>query len=189
MKDIRFEVIEGDNIDVCRDLCNELMAFQKSKATINPELFDMMNFDTRMKVSFQGAYKRQVIVAMDGDKAIGYVFSTIDDVPLEARGVFPAWVPKNDGAIGFYPEWVELPQKIGCLSNIYIREEYKGQGVGTKLCDMAVEWLGSFSESKLSFVFISNGNHKALDFYKNKGFTYSHQVFGGFIEACFMKFE
>ncbi len=188
MSDIKFEIINDGNIEVCRDLCNELMAFQKSKATISPELFDMMNFDTRMKVSFNGAFRSQVIVAKDGDEVIGYVFSTIDDVPVEARGAFPAWAPKSEGAIGFYPDWVELPQKIGCLSNIYIREEYKGKGIGTKLCDMAVEWLGSFSDSKLTFVFISNGNNKALDFYKSKGFTYSHKVFGGFIEACFIKF-
>ena len=45
---IHYEVISEDNIICFKDLCNELMAYQKSKANIHPELFDSMRFETRM---------------------------------------------------------------------------------------------------------------------------------------------
>lgn len=45
---LNYEILPDDKIGYCRDICNELMAFQKSKSTIRPELFDSMNFETRM---------------------------------------------------------------------------------------------------------------------------------------------
>ncbi len=189
MENITIEVLNEDEIETCRDLCNELMAFQKSKAILSPKSFDEMNFDTRMKRSYEGALHKQVVVVKDKGVAVGYVFSTIDMVDESARNAFPGWAPKGDGncqTIGFYPNWVKLPQKIGCLSNLYLREPYKGLGLGGKLTDIAMKWLASFSDCTLSFVFISNGNDKALEFYKQKGFVYSHEVFNGFIKAAYI---
>ena len=54
--ELTYEVISDETIDCCRDLCNELMVFQKSKARIKPELFDSMNFETRMIPSIKMAY-------------------------------------------------------------------------------------------------------------------------------------
>lgn len=68
------EIIKNDDIGLCRDLCNELMAFQKSKAVIAPESFDNMNFDTRMLKSYENALEKQVILAKDKDVPVGYVF-------------------------------------------------------------------------------------------------------------------
>jgi Acetyltransferases len=187
MANITYELITDGNIEICRDLCNALMAFQKEQATIGKEAFDMMNFDTRMKVSYAGALRAHVVVAKDGDKAVGYIFSTIDETPEEARGYFPPWAPKGEGFIGFYPEWLELPQNTGCLSNLYVLPEYKGMGIGKKLTEMAVEWLESFDDVDISFVYISNGNDNAEEFYKKFGFTYCHDVYGGFIRAAYKK--
>ena len=41
--ELQYEVIPEAQAELCRDLCNELMAFQKSKASIAPERFDSMN--------------------------------------------------------------------------------------------------------------------------------------------------
>lgn len=41
---IQYEVISEDNVSCLKDLVNELMAYQKSKATIHPKFFDNMNF-------------------------------------------------------------------------------------------------------------------------------------------------
>lgn len=49
MENITIEVVKYWSIEKCRELCNELMEFQKSKATINPERFDTMSIETRMK--------------------------------------------------------------------------------------------------------------------------------------------
>ena len=186
-ENLTFEILNDESLDQCRDLCNELMVFQKSKAHILPELFDFMNFETRMKPSYKEALEKQVVVAKDSGVPIGYVFSTINLVEEKDRIGLPDWAPKTENQTGFYPDWVKLPQKIGCLSNLYLRDEYKNMGLGSKLTNMAMDWLCGFPDSNLAFVYISNGNDYAYNFYLNKGFTYSHELFGGFIKAAYRK--
>ena len=185
MQNITIETLNNGDIEQCRDLCNELMAFQKSKAHIHAEWFDLMNFDTRMKKSCEEALRHQVIVAKDHGVPIGYIFSTIDPIEPADRNACPDWAVTDEKSLGFYPEWVSLPQEIGCLSNLYLRDKYRGSGIGTKLFDKAMEWLESFSGVDLIFVYISNGNDAALQFYLNHGFAFSHDVFGGFIQAAY----
>ena len=185
MKNIVFEEVSSENIELCRDLCNELMLFQKEKAIYHKENFDTMNFDTRMKLSFNNALEKQVIIAKSDNEPVGYIFSTIDEIKPEERNYFPDWAPKEKNSIGFYPEWVELPQKIGCLNNLYIKEKHRGLKIGDTLFEKSIEWFQSFKYLKLLFVYISNGNKEALDFYLNRGFTYSHDVFGKFITAAY----
>lgn len=186
-KNITIEVVQDGNIEQCRELCNELMAFQKAQATIAPEKFDGMNFDTRMKKSYENALDRQLIVVKDDGIPVGYVFSTIDLIPESSKTSFPDWAPTEGlkRVQGFYPDWVELPQKIGCLNNLYIRDEYREMKLGSKLFALSLEWLESFADVDLIFVFVSNGNDPALHFYLNRGFAYSHDVFGGFIKAVY----
>ena len=188
MSAITIETLTGEQIDQCRDLCNELMAFQKSKAVLAPDAFDGMSFDTRMKKSYENALASQVIVAKDDGTPIGYVFSTIE-ATAGMKGAVPAWAPVKPGekVLGFLPEWEQLPEKVGILSNLYIRDAYRGSGLGSRLCDLSMDWLESFPDVDLSLVFISNGNNAALDFYLRHGFTYSHEVFGGFIKAAYKR--
>ena len=185
MPNITFEVLSGDAIEQCRELCNELMAFQKSKATRCPENFNSMNFDTRMKKSHECALESQTVVVKDNGVPVGYVFSTIDLVDAGDKAAFPDWAPASENSLGFYPDWVKVPQKIGCLSNLYLRDQYRSMGLGSKLFQMTMEWLESFADVNLIFVYISNGNEDALQFYLNHGFTFSHNVFGGFITAAY----
>lgn len=185
MGNITLETIKDGNIEECRTLCNELMAFQKSKATIHPEMFDYMNFDTRMKKSYDGALETQVVVVKDDSVPVGYIFSTIDEVGPEAKEVFPDWAPKTETTTGFYPDWLELPKKIGCLSNLYLRDEYRGMHLGSQLFNIAMDWLESFEDVDLTFVYISNGNDTAMKFYLDNGFNYSHEVYNGFIKAAY----
>jgi len=74
---ITYGTIPDERIECCRDLCNELMVFQKSKAYIKPELFDSMNFDTRLIPSVQSALANHVVVVKDNDKIVGYVYSNV----------------------------------------------------------------------------------------------------------------
>jgi len=186
MENITIEIIEDGNIEQCRDLCNELMAFQKSMAILFPEKFDLMNFDTRMKKSYENSLDSQVIVVKDKGVPVGYIFSTIDTITGEKRSI-PNWAPKVEGVeqLGFYPSWDEFPEKVGCLSNLYLRDEYRSLGLGSKIFNMAMEWLESFEDVNITFVYISNGNDKALSFYLKNGFIFSHDVFGGFIKAAY----
>ena len=184
MGNVVVEVVKDGNIEQCRELCNELMAFQKMKAVIAPESFDGMNFDTRMKKSYEGAIASQVIVAKDGGVPIGYCFSVIQEVE-GVDGPYPSWAPASGGGEyrGFYPDGKDLPSKVGCLNNIYFRSEYRGMGLGAKMLGMAMDWFGGFPGINLVFVYISNGNSEAYDFYIKHGFVFSHDVFGGFIKA------
>jgi GNAT superfamily N-acetyltransferase len=184
--EVTFEIIDDGDIEQCRNLCNELMAFQKSKAKRAPDAFDHMNFDTRMKKSYEEAFRKQVIVAKHNDVLIGYVFSTIDKMEAQRDNSIPLWAPVSEGETvqGFFPEGLK-PQKIGIVSNLYFRQEYRGIGLGKKLLTMAMEWLESFDDVNLIFVYVSNGNDTALDFYLSNGFTFSHDVFGGFIHAAY----
>jgi hypothetical protein len=50
---------------------------------------------------------------------------------------------------------------------------------------MSMEWLESFKDVDLVFIYVSNGNDAALHFYLSRGFTFSHDVFGGFIKAVY----
>lgn len=184
---IIFEVVSDGNVEQCRDLCNELMAFQKAQATIAPEIFDGMKFETRLLSTFINSPVNQLIVAKEGDTPIAYIFSTIENVADGDKSAIPEWAPVKEGekALGFYPPWDNFPTKVGCLNHLYIRDGYRGCGLGRKLLEQAMAWLTSFVDVNLTFVYISNGNHAALDFYLKHGFTFSHDVFGGFIQAAY----
>lgn len=69
---------------------------------------------------------------------------------------------------------------VGCLSQFYIKEEYRRYGIGSKLFDMSMQWLNQFEDIEDYFIFVSNGND-ALEFYKRKGFIVSHDILDGFI--------
>ena len=183
MGTITYEEIQGKDIEQCRELCNELMAFQKSQAYKDVECFDYMNFDTRMKASFEGADRAQIVVMKDDGVPVGYIFSTIDMTPEAARTYRPEWAPK--GGLGFFPEWQKLDIFIGCLSNLYIREKYRGTGASKILFEKAMNWLESFDDCDVTYVYISNGNDNAYNFYMKHGFTPTHDMFDGFIKAAY----
>lgn len=94
------------------------MEFQKSQATIAPEKFDAMNFDTRMKKSYESALESQVIVVKDNGNPVGYVFSSIENIE-NSKSSYPKWAPIDniESSMGFYPAWDDMPTKMGCLNN------------------------------------------------------------------------
>ncbi|MGG1675218.1 GNAT family N-acetyltransferase [Neobacillus sp. NRS-1170] len=167
---LTYDVIAEEEIEYCRDLCNELMTFQKSKAYIKPELFDTMSFETRMIPSIKSALHNYIVVVRDEDKIVGYVYSNIS--PKEAYS--------NDFATFFDLSTVSK-KNVGCLSQFYIKEEYRQYGIGSKLINMSMEWLQQFEDVEDYFIYVSNGNDDALEFYKRKGFSVSHEILDGFI--------
>ena len=167
---LNYEVIPDEKIECCRDICNELMTFQKSKSYIKPELFDSMNFDTRMIPSVKKALHNYTVVVKDGEKIVGYVYSNIS----------PKETYSNEFATFFDLSTVN-GNNVGCLSQFYISEEYRQYGIGSTLFKMSMEWLMQFDDIEDYFIFVSNGNDNALDFYRNKGFSVSHEILDGFI--------
>lgn len=58
------------------------------------------------------------------------------------------------------------------LENIFIRKEYRNIGVGSELTENFEKWCMQNNVSRM-LVMASNGNDKAIDFYKGKGFDIS----------------
>ncbi len=167
---LTYEVIPDDKIESCRDLCNELMAFQKKQSYITPELFDTMNFESRLLPSIKNATHNYTVLVKDDDQPVGYVYSNIS--PKEAYS--------NDFADFFDLSSVH-GRDVGCLSQFYIKEDYRKYKIGSVLFKKSMEWLKQFDEVEDYFIFVSNGNDNALEFYKHKGFTVSHDILDGFI--------
>lgn len=172
---INYDIISEDNIFVVKELCNDLMTYQKSLAHIHPEFFDNMSFETRMIPSIKSSKANYIVVAKDEDKVIGYAYSTI--------------APKNTYSGGFATLQCDAffdfdsvkTEDVGCLSQFYIKDNYRNTGIGTELFNMSINWLNSFEGINDLFIFVSNGNDNALKFYQNKGFKVSHQILDGFI--------
>ncbi len=167
---IQYEVISEENVDLLRDLCNELMAFQKSKACIKPELFDSMCFETRMLPSLKAAKANYLVLVRDNEEAVGYVYCNIS--PKEAYA--------NSFATFFDMGSVKKPN-VGCLSQFYLKESYRNSGIGSTLFNMSMKWLRSHEDIDDLFIYVSNGNDNALKFYQGKGFKVSHEILEGFI--------
>lgn len=167
---IHYEVIPEDNIIFIKDLCNDLMAYQKSKAHIRPEIFDSMCFESRMIPSVKNAKANHIIVAKDDTEIVGYVYSNIS----------PKKIYANEFATFFDIDSVRNDD-VGCLSQFYIKEGYRNMGIGTVLFERSMDWLRSFNSISDLFIFVSNGNDSALKFYLGKGFKISHQILNGFI--------
>lgn len=171
---IDYKVVTGD-ITCVKDLCNELMAYQKAKAHIHPEFFDNMSFETRLVPSFNSAKENYLVVAKDGAEFIGYAYSTIAPKTIYSGGFATL---QCDAFFDFDSVKTE---DVGCLSQFFIKKEYRNRGIGSKLFAMSMEWLSSFAEIEDIFIFVSNGNDAALRFYLNKGFKVSHLILDGFI--------
>lgn len=167
---IRYEVVSEENISCLKDLCNELMAYQKSLSHTRTELFDGMSFETRLVPSVRNAKHNYILAAKDGDEIVGYVYANISAKEVHA----------NAFATFFDMDSVQ-GEDVGCLSQFYIRDGSRSSGIGTVLFNQAMEWLNSFESVEDLFIFVSNGNDNALKFYLNKGFKVSHQILDGFI--------
>lgn len=186
MANITFEIVKDGNVEQCRELCNELMSFQASQGKYHPEILAWMNFDNRLKPSFEGAQTKYLVVMKDAGVPVGYVYAAVDSFVEQARNMLPPWAPTDGEDIkGFFPAWLEAPQKTGGLNNLFVREEYRKTGAGKQLFTMAMGWLESFDEIKYSFVHVSNGNENAYNFYQKHGFKFSHDVAGGFIKCLY----
>ncbi len=172
---INYEVISEKDLSCIKDLCNELMTYQKSKSKIHPEWFDNMNFETRMVPSVENAIENFIIIAKDESTVVGYAYSNICPKTTYSGG-FATLKP-----VDFFDFDSVKKENVGCLSQFYIKDGYRNQGIGSVLFDRSIDWLDSFESIDDLFIFVSNGNDDALRFYRSKGFKISHEILGGFI--------
>lgn len=186
---ISYRELTGGEIELCRDLCNALMAHQADRGTIHPEALRAMTFSNRLKPSYEHAAEKLLHAAFDGDTPVGYIFASADWQTEASKTEIPDWALQLSGvnATGFYPDDLSMPRKIGCLNNLYVMPEYRGRHIAYTLCSRAMRWFRDVEDLHTLFVYISNGNDGVISLYRNLGFRYSHDVFGGFIVAYSMQ--
>lgn len=183
MAKIEYRVMNDGPVEECRILCNELMKLQAERAHSYKDILGAMNFENRLKPSFENAKERFLLVAYDNDLAIGYVFASTEWVYEAADQAKPEWAmgfPK--GSKWIYPEDIPLPFKIGELVNLNIKPEYRGLHIGEHLMDKAMKWLRTRENVDRLMVYVSNGNNPGT-FYERYGFKHSFSVLDGMIEA------
>lgn len=189
-KDIIYKDMTNTNAECCRDLCNELMQHQASKGIKYPEILKQMNFDNRLKASFDKAKNKKLIVAYDGDKAVGYIYCEIFPVVEENKYNMKPFVDKmskeDADALSLIPMWMDCPTVIGEIGNLYVKSEYRGFDIGNELMEQGLSWLKSDTNISHLLVFVSNGNNPG-PFYQKYGFQYSHDFANGFIKVYAMK--
>jgi GNAT superfamily N-acetyltransferase len=172
---IHYEVVSEDNIICIKDLCNDLMAYQKSKAHIHPEFFDNMCFETRMLPSVKSAKANYIVTAKEDNEIVGYAYSTIASKKIYSGGFATLQCD------AFFDFDSVKTDDVGSLSQFFIKDGYRNTGIGTTMFNMSMNWLNSFERINDLFIFVSNGNDNTLKFYKNRGFRVSHQILDGFI--------
>ena len=182
MKSIRYEDFENGEIVFLKNLCNDLMAFQASRAKIKPEVIEAMSFENRLVPDFQEAFKRVITVAWDGNIAVGFAFATVNDINKININYRPTWARDLNG-IGFYPKDYDVPRRIGTFKLLYVMPEYRDLHIGAELSSRIMTWLKSQQDADDLWVFVANGNEDVASFYEKLGFHFSHSVFGDFVRA------
>lgn len=172
---IHYEVVSENNVNCIKDLCNELMIYQKSKAYIHPEFFDNMSFETRMIPSLKSSKANYIVIAKDNNEIVGYAYSTI--APKKTYSGSFATLQCD----AFFDFDSVKTEDVGCLSQFFIKDNCRNLGIGSTLFSMSMDWLKSFEETNDLFIFVSNGNDNALKFYQDKGFKVSHKILDRFI--------
>ena len=158
-----------------------------AKDPLHKEILGNMRYETRLKRSFDNSDEKLLLVAFDGEKPVGYLFAAAEEVTEENRRQLPPWGERIPGAdIGFYPDWLETPVRVGALNNLFVLPEYRGTGLGDALTTKGMEWLRALPDARYLFVDVSEGNN-AASFYARYGFEFSHDVLGGIIKAYYQK--
>lgn len=186
MKNITYKDLSNDDVEICRPLCDELMRHQSRAAIKYREILASMNFDNRLRPSFNNAVTRKLLAAFDGETPVGYIFASIDAISEEAKyGPHPfseAMKREDASGLGFIPMWLECPAAVGEIVNLYVKREYRKLHIGRALMDEAMAWIKSHKKVDHILVYVSNGNDPA-SFYAKYGFTFSHEVLNGFIKC------
>ena len=189
-KVITYRDYSNGDIEICRDLCNSLMQHQANMGKIHKDVLGAMTFDTRLKPSFESTKDKLVLVAFDGDKAIGYVYASADHISEGYKNARPVWNGKVENKpeyVGFVPADVEVGTYFGEINNIFLYPEYRGLNVGKTLMDKAMEWIKAHEGVECAFVYVSNGNN-AGTFYEKYGFRYVADVMDGIIKTYKVNF-
>ena len=189
MRNIKIIDFTKDSPEICKDLCNSLMEHQAMMGKKYKKILASMNYDNRLALTFEKNKEKLLLVAMDNDKPIGYIFSIVENISEKSKEYKPPWtetMEKEDReGEGFYSKSMKVPMMIGDINNLFLLPEYRGEKIAEKLMNQSLDWINSYKDVEKIFVMVSNGNNVGT-FYERFGFKFDHDVFGGFIKAYSM---
>ena len=185
MGDLETIEVTANELPLCRDLCNALMQFQAQQSHKHTHILAAMNFENRLKPSFDNSPHKKLLLVKDQGRPIAYAFANTYYMEESGRYFVPEWLAAiyiKDQLV-FYPASQKFPAIIGVFNNIYVRPEYRRKGLALALAKPIMQWLKN-SDADDFYVYVSNGNEaRAVPFYQQLGFAYSHKVLDGFITA------
>jgi len=145
----KYEIKQGgmDDLDSIKPLWEKLNQIHHAISPFFKERFHNMDWDKRKSKLLNKASEILFEYAIDKEekKIIGYCISTIH---------------KDD-------------TKIGEIDSIYIDDAYRKSGIGKKFIENALQWLKS-KNTETQILYVSVGNEKVLDFYKQFNFYPLH---------------
>ena len=138
---IRYRLGGVEQIDVTEPLWQKQKAYHLKIDTINPECFNGIEFSTRMQQLKDKAESLIAILAEDSEakEIVAYCLATINAA------------------------------KLGEVDSVYVEEPYRGQGIGTELIRIALNWMEENKASKTK-IHVLESNQQALKLYRALGF-------------------
>ena len=141
MTDFSMRTIDLKNIDLIRNLWQRLNADHAALSPHFKDHFLSMTFEKRTKEFQAKAARGEVrIVICSGEKA--------DDV------------------VGYCVS--NIIDGVGEIDSLYVEEDLRGSGVGSRLAQAAIDWMRLRHVEKIT-VCVSVGNERALAFYGRLG--------------------
>jgi GNAT superfamily N-acetyltransferase len=129
--------------------------------------------DVRTMAEFLAAlFKIETDFKVDIRKHEYGLFKMIRDYPQ--RIIFVAVM--NRELVGMITGQIVISTASGCKSilveDVFVKEEFRRQGIGKKLLETMKEWAASNGALRMQLV-VDTPNNQAIDFYKKHGWTQS----------------
>lgn len=146
MNNIQIRKATINDLHIIQSLNNKLFEYEMERDLDN--YIDNWAFGKESKEYFNDLIENQfVILAEVGNKPLGYLAGSL----------------YQDDTYSYY-------EGSTCeLDNMYIEEEYRHLGIGTKLMNSFLEWCKT-KQAKRIFVTATLGNDNTIAFYKKHGF-------------------
>ena len=140
---IRYTQVGEDLLDLIQPLWEELNQYHKERSPYFRYEYETFTFKTRKSMLLEKARKGNISIYVAEDET-GKLPVAYCVVTLGENGQ-------------------------GEIESIYVRQDYRGIGVGNCLMQMALAWLDQ-SEAKTKTVAIAAGNEQVISFYARYGF-------------------
>jgi ribosomal protein S18 acetylase RimI-like enzyme len=146
--DLKITFARGSDLDTIQSMNRELFDYEYS--LFNQSLVPEWSFSEEARKWFESRIKKRngcVIIARDGKSVAGYLLGNIED-----------------------PEKWRKASRVAEIENLVISKNYRGKGIGKKLCEKFSEWCKSKKIERIKLVVLEN-NERTIKFYKDVGFT------------------